>query len=155
MDLVRYVTGANAQAVYCTAFGSSRARHWPFPSVNAHFTMAEGLHVDFSASWAYDEFRTPWEGVWRLYGTRGALSWDRDRIVVQRSGQSRTVEVPSRDSDHTLGATLEEFTDALKAGRSPVTDIHDNMETVAMVFAAIESSRCGLPVKLADFVRGL
>lgn len=151
-DLVRYVTGANATEASCTAHGSSRTPHWPYPNISAHFTMTGGLHFDFSASWAYDELRTPWEGEWRLYGSTGAMRWGRDRIEVVAGGDSRVVAVESPDSDATLGATLEEFTAALDEGRPATTDIEDNMQTVAMVFAAMESSRRRMPVSIAEML---
>ena len=40
---------------------------------------------------------------------------------------------------HSLGKVLEEFTAALKEGRKPVVDIDDNIQTLGMVFSAIES----------------
>jgi len=151
-DLVRSVSGLNALEVFCTAFQSARTPHWSFPSVSAHFVMEDGFHFQFAASWSYDELRTPWEGIWRLYGSEGALSWSQDRVEIHRGGECRAVDVPSRPSDHTLEATLEEFTAALGAKRAAETDIEDNMQTAAMVFGAIRSSEQRVAVSIPSML---
>ena len=152
-DLVRYVTGTNAERVSCTVCASRRTPHWSAPSVSASFTMSDGLHFQFAGSWAYDEFATPWEGVWRLHGSRGSLSWANDRIEVRSGSGSRIEHVPSRPSDSTLAATLEEFTAALDEARPPETAIEDNMQTVAMVYGAIRSAEHGAAVSVPGILR--
>lgn len=151
-DLVRFVTGTNADTVYCNGIPSSRTAHWPFPSVSAQFKMGNGFHFQFNASWAYPDLQTPWEGAWRLYGSRGALSWSQDRIEVHRDGRIKSYDIPSRPSDHTLAATFDEFSAALTDGRSPVPDVEDNMHTVAMVFGAIRSHETGSPVSIVEML---
>ncbi|HKJ85603.1 MAG TPA: hypothetical protein VKA06_05985, partial [Spirochaetia bacterium] len=98
--------------------------------------------------WAYDEFATPWEGGWRLHGSEGSLAWTQDRIEVRRGSSSRVMQTPSRSSDFTLAAALEEFTAALDERRSAETSLADNMQTVAMVYGAIRSAETGVPVSI-------
>lgn len=151
-DLVRYVTGTNAEKVYCDAFASERTPHWKAPTLSASFRMTGGLRFQFGASWAYDEFQTPWEGNWRLHGSKGTVSWRQDQIEVRRGEDARIIDVPSKPSDHTLKATLEELTAALDGGRTPETNIADNMETVAMVYGAMRSAETGSPVSIRDML---
>jgi predicted dehydrogenase len=151
-DLVRFVTGNDAEEVFCTARESARTPHWPFPSVSAQFAMNRGFRFAFSGSWAYREFRTPWEGRWRLYGSSGAIIWDMDTITVESEGKTRTLPVPSKDSDHTLSATFDELTASMDDGRAATTSIEDNMQTVAMVYASIESNRRNLPVTISEML---
>lgn len=150
-DLVRFVTGADAESVSCSVAPSRRTPHWRAPSVEASFEMTGGLHFAFVGSWAYGEFPTPWEGEWRLFGSRGALRWTRDTIEVRRGCESRRLHVPSLPSDSTLAATFGEFTSALSERRAPQTALADNLRTVAMVFAAIRSAEEDTPVS----VRGM
>jgi predicted dehydrogenase len=151
-DLVRYITGTDAEEVYCSAFPSARTPHWERPNVSAQFAMTNEFHFQFAGSWSYDELRTPWEGVWRLYGSEGALHWTQDQLEVHRGGKVRTVQVPSRESDHTLAATFEEFTAALDEQRPATTAIADNMQTVAMVFGAMLSSEEHGPVSIPSML---
>ncbi|TVQ28167.1 MAG: gfo/Idh/MocA family oxidoreductase [Spirochaetaceae bacterium] len=151
-DLVRYVTGSDATRVYCAASGSQRTPHWKAPSVSAVFEMSGGLQFQFAGSWAYDEFITPWEGVWRLHGSDGSMAWTQDAIEVRRGAESRTIAVPSRPSDWTLTATFDEFTAAIDERRAPETALTDNIQTVAMVYAAIRSAEQRVPISVADML---
>ncbi len=139
-DLLRYITGANPVSVYCSAFGSERTPRWTYPNVAALFEMDSGLRFQFAASWAYPEFRTPWEGEWRIHATRGSARWVADTIVVERDGLLETSALDSQPSDHTLSGTLDEFTSAIHQKRRPAVDIEDNMHTIGMVFGAIQSA---------------
>jgi predicted dehydrogenase len=152
-DLVRFITGTDAERVYCSVCGSRRTPHWTAPSVSASFEMSEGLHFQFAGSWAYTEFATPWEGTWRLHGSEGSLAWTSDEIEIRNSRNARTVRVPSRPSDATLSATFEEFTAALDEHRSPGTAVEDNLRTVAMVYGAIRSAEQGAPVSVSEMIR--
>lgn len=151
-DLVRYVTEAEPESVYCNAIASSRTPQWPRPGVSAQFTMSNGFHFQFAASWAYSELQTPWEGAWRLYGSEGALSWTRDLIEIHRGADVRSIHVPSRPSDHTLEATFAEFAAAVADGRTASPDVEDNMRTVGMVFGAIRSHEIDAPVSIAKML---
>lgn len=153
-DLARFVTGTNAESVFCSAVPSARTPQWAYPTVSVQFAMQSGLHFHFSASWAYSEMQTPWEGAWKLYGSAGGLRWSRDRIEVFHGDSNRVVAVPSRPSDHTIAPTFAEFDQALAEGRAPRPDIADNMQTVAMVFGAIRSHESRAPVSVGGMVRG-
>lgn len=47
---------------------------------------------------------------------------------------------------------VEKFVQWLDGGPAMETNVEDNLQSVAMVFAAIESSRCGQPVRVQDFL---
>ena len=80
------------------------------------------------------------------------MAWTSDTIEVRRGAASRTIAVPSQPSDATLAATFDEFTAALDERRAPETALADNMQTLAMVYAAIRSAEQGVPIALADML---
>jgi predicted dehydrogenase len=137
-DLLRYITATEPVSASGSAFGSRLTEHWEYPSVSTQFEMTGGLNAHFAASWAYGGFRTPWEGVWRVHGTEGSILWDGD-IKISKEGGDRTILVKALPPSHSLRKVLEEFTAALQEGRKPVVDIDDNIQTLGMVFSAIES----------------
>jgi len=47
---------------------------------------------------------------------------------------------------------IEEFVHWLDAGRQMETNVEDNLQSMAMIFAAIESSKTGRPVKVQDYL---
>lgn len=151
-DLVRYITGQNADTVYCRAFGTARPSAWEKPNVMVQLTLKNGAEVSYRASWTYSEFETPWEGEWSIRGSKGSLRWTRGQIELIADGATQSFAVDSKDSDHTLGATFAEFNAALEEGRRPTVDIQDNLQTIGIVFAAIESSNSKQPLNVSDFI---
>jgi predicted dehydrogenase len=47
---------------------------------------------------------------------------------------------------------VEQFVNWVNGGEEMATHIEANLQSVALIFAAIESSRTGLPVKVQDFL---
>ncbi len=138
LDLLRYLTGREALAVTASAFASAGDTPWPFPSTAALIEMDGGLHVTFSASWAYPALRTQWEGTWFMRGPHGGLHWDESGITVLRGERRRAIPAP--DPAPRLDRVLEEFTAALDEARAPSVSLEDNLRTLAIVLAMIRSS---------------
>ncbi len=63
-------------------------------------------------------------------------------------------EIPLLEADHAWshGWLLEQFVAWLDGGPAMETAVESNLQSVAMVFAAIESSRTGLPVRVQEFL---
>ncbi len=58
------------------------------------------------------------------------------------TGRSRDVEVPVQDiGAQGMHGALREMLRYLRTGEMPQTECHDNIRSLAMVFAAMESSR--------------
>ena len=57
------------------------------------------------------------------------------------------LEVPIQAMPHTGHAALMyEFVDAVRSGKKPETDCTDNIQSLAMVLAAVESAKTGKKV---------
>lgn len=154
LDLLRYVTGREALAVTASAFASAADTPWPCPSVAALIEMEGGLHVTFSASWAYSALRTPWEGTWFVRGPQGGLHWDAAGITVL-DGKGETLRrIPAPDAAPRLDLVLAEFTAALDEHRAPSVSLADNLRTLAIVLAMIRSreQQRRVPLPLPDAV---
>jgi predicted dehydrogenase len=137
-DLLRYITGSEPESALGSAFGSNLTKNWAYPSVSIQYEMSGGVNFHFAASWAYDGFKTPWEGVWRVHGTEGSIVWDGEAVKVFKDTEAayKVEKITPKDS---LKMVLREFTAALTEGRRPSVDIDDNIKTLQMVFSAIES----------------
>ena len=48
---------------------------------------------------------------------------------------------------------IEKFVTWLAGGEAMETNVQDNLQSIAMVFAAIQSSRTGLPVKVQELLK--
>jgi len=147
-DLLRYITGSEPKFVQGSAFGSDLTKNWTYPSVSIQYAMSGGINFHFAASWAYDGFKTPWEGVWRVHGTEGSIVWDGEAVKVYKDTETvyRMEKISPKDS---LRMVLTEFTAALTEGRRPAVDIHNNIKTLQMVFSAIESIETGRKISIS------
>jgi predicted dehydrogenase len=115
---------------------------------------------NYRGSWCAEGANTSWESAWRIVGTKGTLTWDGadDFAAKAVSGDSgffrelTSIEVPDPvdlDQTHGHASVLAEFLDAIEEGRPPETASNDNIKSLAMVFAAIESAKTRQRVTIA------
>jgi len=156
-DNARQISGRDPVAVYCREFNPAWSWFKGDASATALFEMTGGLQYIYNGSWCAQGLNTSWQSQWRAFGSRGAASWDgetdpvADR-VIGTDGFIRATEKVSvkTDSDVAGGiaGSLREFVQALRTGRTPQGECHDNIKSLAMVFAAIESAQTGKRVKV-------
>jgi predicted dehydrogenase len=158
-DAARFVTGLNAQAVFCEEWIPKNSWYASGPSVVAVFRMAD-VRFSYRASWCADGFRTSWDGAWRVIGTTGTLIWDgeddlraqklpADHLTAQPTAFLKEMEtvLPTSEPDpaQTRGhfSVMSQFLSAINGGQAPETRSSDNIHSLAMVLAAIESAESG------------
>ena len=157
LDAARFMSGKVPRAVYCLETNPPGSWYRHGAAANAIFEFTDNVVFNYRGSWAAEGANTSWESSWRIVGSKGTLLWDGEdsfdaRVVANDTGFFReleTIEVPPpADEDQTHGhvSVIAEFLDAVAAGRQPETVSTDNMKSLAMVFAAIESARTGMRV---------
>jgi predicted dehydrogenase len=159
-DAARFVTGQNAKAVFCEEWIPKNSWYSSGPSVVAVFRMAAGVRFCYRASWCADGFRTSWDGSWRIIGTEGTLIWDgeedlraerlpADHLTTQPNAFLKEMEtvLPAGEPDpaQTRGhfSVMHQFLSAATGGPLPETVSSDNIHSLAMVLAAVESAEQG------------
>ena len=159
LDAARYVSGADPISVYCEEFNPAWSWYKGDASATALFEMTGGLRYTYRGAWCSEGKNTSWEADWRAVGPNGTALWDGhgapEADVVTKTGgftsetEPRTIEVPSGVRGGIAGS-LRDFLNALQTGATPMGECHDNIKSLAMVFAAIESSATGkrIPVTL-------
>lgn len=164
-DAARFVTGLNAEAVFCEEWIPKNSWYASGPSVIVVFRMSGGVRFSYRASWCADGFRTSWEGVWRVIGAKGTLIWDggedlraerlpADHLTAQPDAFLKEMEtvLPAVEPDPTQTrghfSVMHQFISALDGGPPPETRSSDNIHSLAMVLAAIESAEQGSWVKV-------
>src|ERR1700730_6060789 len=75
-DTARYLSDANAESVYCEEWNPKGSWWQHDASAHAIFRMTGGIRCTFRGSWCSEGLRTPWDGVWRIIGTKGTICWD-------------------------------------------------------------------------------
>ncbi|MEW9550602.1 Gfo/Idh/MocA family protein [Nonomuraea sp. NPDC050783] len=154
-DAARAVSGADPVAVYCESFRPAWTWYPGACSATAIFEMTGGLRYTFTGSWSAPGLPTSWTGSWRAAGTRGTARWDGEGDPVAEPAKGEVVRAYKREDDphperprrYTgLAEGLAEFVTGLRTGRAPQGECHDNIRSLAMVTAALESARTGVRV---------
>lgn len=160
-DAARFLTGADARSVFCREWNPGGSWYDHDASAVAFFDMTKDIVFTFRGSWCAEGLNTSSEGIWRFLGERGTLLWNgsddiQAQIAVETKGIKSTLqdlEIPEWDDETKTGdhtGLVKEFVNCVLEGREPETVCTDNIRSLAMVFAAIESARTGDTVKLSD-----
>jgi predicted dehydrogenase len=156
-DAARYLSGADPVSVYCEEWNTTWSWYQGHASATALFELSGGLRYSYRGSWCAEGRMTSWEGEWRAIGPHGTATWDGNgapvaEVVVANDGffsrvEERTRQVPTWEHSG-IAASLRDFLHALKTGSTPMGECHDNIKSLAMVFAAIESAATGRRVPI-------
>jgi len=151
VDLLRYVTGTDVVSVFARTFHPSWSWYQHDDGLAMTFELANGAVGTYLGSWSSGGKQTPWDGEWRLQGPKGALIWTGDGITFAAQDNSIVEAVPIPTYPSTgLGLVLEEFMTAIQAGVQPATNGRDNLRSIGIQFAALESIRRGVPVRVDE-----
>jgi len=151
-DMARFLTGADPVSVYCKEWNPRGSWYDHAASAVTVFEMTGGILYTYRGSWCSEGLNTSWEAEWRLIGERGSARWDgfermEAQVVADESGfryPLSDVEIPPaapgvKDDGHR--GLIQEFVQCVRDGSVPETIASDNLKSLAMVFAAIESAR--------------
>lgn len=155
-DLLRVILDREPERIYCEAWNPEWSG-FSGPSVAvASIQFEGGIVVSYRGSWVSTGPVTPWSGEWRMDFERGEIFWTsrdgdgarRDRVVIEKPGaKARVVALPAMAQTDRWG-TLAEFARAIREGREPECSGRDNLGTLALAAAAVESAKWGQPVDI-------
>jgi predicted dehydrogenase len=156
-DAARFLTGADPVSVYCHSFNPTRSWYKGDASAIVIFEMTGGVVFCYRGSWCALGERTDWHSQWRILGSAGSVVWDGEMAFNAEAiepnaapaffNSTRKLEVsmaPMPVERH--AAAMAEFVAALRASRLPETNCQDNIKSLAMVLAAVESAKTGRKV---------
>jgi len=160
LDAARFMSGQNPLAVYAQESNPRGSWYAHGAAANAIFEFTGDVVFTYRGSWVAEGGTTSWESAWRVIGTTGTLLWDgadafQLRQVAGDSGFLRPLmdaavsSPPHPSQTHGHASVIAEFLDAIETGRQPETAGADNIKSLAMVFAAIESARTRQRVTIA------
>lgn len=163
-DEARFISGAEPVAVYAKDWHPKGCWFEQEASAVALFEMTNGLVFSYRGSWCAEGFSTSWDGDWHALCARGSATWDGHNTVRAQRVTKAPRGIPadgifSTMADHPVrtkpmksnyhAAWLKHSIDCLLGGNIPETHCGDNIKSLAMVHAAIESSETGkrVPVR--------
>lgn len=154
-DLMRFVLRQEPRQVMCKTWNPPWSNFVEPPAASLTITFDGATVVNYRGSWISQGTTTNWAGEWRMDCEKGQIAWTGrgelpDKVVLSSSGKrSRTLKLPAMEYLDRKGS-LQAFVRALESGEAPESSGRDNLKTLALLFAAIESAESGLPVALPD-----
>ena len=158
-DLIRYMTGTDPVAVYAKEFNPAGSWYKNEVAASCIFEMTKGVIFTYRGSWCAEGCSTSWHGDWRFIGDKGTLMYERDgdphgQVVKDKvtgfGANLKEAKVAKSSMKYTgMHGALREMLTFLRTRKKPQCECHDNIKSLAMVFAAIESSNKGrrVPVR--------
>ncbi|MBC8143289.1 MAG: Gfo/Idh/MocA family oxidoreductase [Armatimonadetes bacterium] len=158
-DAARYLLGDTAPvSVYCEEFNPSWSWYKGDACATALFEMADSVRFTYRGSWCAEGLTSSWECDWRTVGAMGTAKWDGHAAPVVQTvaapdgfnsklSEPETAEV-AKGIPGGIAGSLRDFVNALATGQTPMGECHDNIKSLAMVFAAIESAATGKRVPI-------
>jgi predicted dehydrogenase len=154
LDLLRFVYAREVETVSCRTWNPPWSMYAHDSNVACHLTMNGGLEASYLGTWTGGWDRL--EFLWRTDCPDGVIlqrALFGDLATARRQDPAATPVPldpcePFRDD---TSALLDAFIAALRDGTAPPCDGRDHLRTLAVCFAAIESSETGRAVRVADW----
>lgn len=161
-DQARFISGADPVAVYCHEWNPAGSWYQHGASAIAIFEMSNGLIFTYRGSWCAEGLNTTWECDWRAVGTAGTAVWDGGaQLRAERRSsnegflreQTAVLSPNAVPLTHTAHAgVIAEFLISIQSDTVPQTICTDNIKSLMMVYAAIQSAQIKQRVVISDFV---
>ena len=145
-DLMRYLFNSDASSIYCETWRPKWSWFEGDPSAAITIKMENGVHLIYTGSWVSLGWETSWDGDWRIECSEGGIHWNEKVKFKLKDSMNevteRFVSMPFEDRAY----SLYEFAEAISKDREPETSGKDNLKSLAMVFASLDSAENGKPV---------
>lgn len=153
-DQARFISGADPVSVYCHEYTPPGSWYKGNASAICIFEMTDGSVFSYNGSWCAEGLHTSWEGDWRITGSKGSVKWDGFKTpvceIIDESKPAdflspfKMIEVSNNwEHNEEHWGCLDEMFASIEEGRLAETDSSDNIESMKMVFGAIESAKTG------------
>jgi predicted dehydrogenase len=152
-DLMRMVLGQEPQEIVCKTWNPPGSKYLEAAAGAAVITFDGGAVVSYRGNWVSPAPKTNWAGEWHMECEQGEIVWTSrgdlpDSVVLRPYGEPEQIielpEYPLRDRNGSLAA----FVEAVRTGIEPECSGARNLNTLALMFAAVEAAATNLPVAL-------
>lgn len=154
VDMLRALAGSDAARVYAQSWHVPDGVYQHHAAANVLITMRNGAIVSYRGNWATHEPDTSWNGEWEITGELGRITWrggDVSDAEIQVQAWAQPAErVPLvQMASEGQAALVAEFVRCVATGEIPDTAAADNLHSLEIVLAAVESAETGRVVSLA------
>ncbi|MGY2900473.1 putative dehydrogenase [Curtobacterium sp. PvP017] len=142
-DSARYVLERDPVSVYCESWNPSWSWYRGDAAAAAVFAFEDDVRYVYDGSWCTPGAETSWNGDWRASGAAGTALWDGDHDPSSDLDGIAGAPSPAPSVGYEIAGALTSFVHAVRSGETPDGEVHGNVMSLAMVEAAIASTRTG------------
>lgn len=158
-DTARYILDADPVAVTARGTRPEWSVYHHDATVSATFEMSDGSLFAYHGTWNARGLPTWWNSEWRIGAQHGSATWDGTGApVVGTEDEEETARLQAAIDAETapepdqIAASLVECVSALREGRTPMCEIHENVLSFAMVEAAVAAVERGERVEVDELL---
>jgi predicted dehydrogenase len=158
-DTARYILDADPVAVTARGARPEWSVYHHDATVTATFEMSDGSLFVYNGSWNARGLPTWWNSEWRIGAQHGSATWDGTGAPVlgtedeeETARLQAAVDAETAPEPDQIAASLVECVSALREGRTPMCEIHENVLSFAMVEAAVASVEEGRRVEIDELL---
>ncbi len=157
-DLMRMVLGQEPRQVACRAWNPPWSNFVEPAAAVATIIFGEDIVVRYHGNWVSTAPQTAWAGEWHMECAGGEILWtsrggrgaSADRVTIRPLDKAaRQVTLPNMPYIDRAGS-LAAFVQAIRTGQAPESSGRDNLGSIALMNAAIESAMSGMIVPVAS-----
>ncbi|MBI3829579.1 MAG: Gfo/Idh/MocA family oxidoreductase [Planctomycetes bacterium] len=163
LDIIADMAGAKCETLYAQAWNPKWGEYAGDSQALVTMRFANGTRATYEGAktntvglngWTQEYLRAECESGTLVLDRRELRRFQYDPSAVWRSHRENEGEVLQlRNQPKWANAWLvEKFAKWLGGGEPMETNVEDNLQSVALVFAAVESSRTGQPVKVQELL---
>lgn len=153
VDMARFLLGANAEQVFCKAWNPSWSESKGPANATAIIEFNTGAVLSYVGSWATRGKRSGWEGQWRVQFENGAATWNGDAPETENAdGEILSPPVVNAFPGQDRNGLLIDFAKSIRQESPFPTHGKDNLQSLAIIFAAITSFRENRPVSIQELL---
>ncbi|KQS08997.1 oxidoreductase [Curtobacterium sp. Leaf183] len=149
-DSARYLLERDPVSVYCESYNPSWSWYRGDAAAAAVFTFEDDIRYVYDGSWCAPGAETSWNGDWRASGSAGAALWDGDHEPTSDLDGTPGSPAGAPSVGTEIAGALASFVRALDSGTTPDGEVHGNVMSLAMVEAAIASTRSGTRIVIDE-----
>ena len=150
-DSARALLGEDPVSVYCESYNPGWSWFAGDAAATAIFEFPGDARFVFNGSWCSPGQETSWNSRWRVSGEFGTATWDGDHAPLV-GDPVREVRV-GEEAELTDGS-LAEFVHCVRTGEPSTSEAHSNVQSLAMVEAAVRSGTEKRRIELAEVLGG-
>lgn len=164
LDIMADLAGAPCTTIYARTWKPEWAEYKGDTDVIVLMAFANGVHGVYEGSSAQSTGLNNWGlEYFRVEAASGTAILDHREIEVFHQDPKRTRQINRQGKGQQVSLLagkkwqnsllIEQFCLWLDGGPPMATNVEDNLQSVAIVFSAIESARLGQPVKVQEFLQ--